>query len=201
MAKQVKPSKKKRTTAPKFKKKSIKNLVLAAIFGILSALGAAHYYYDLKPLLDIGAEYVEDLFNKPLRGNVLSISDGDTITLLDSGGNEIKVRLYGIDAPESTQRYGESSRQALKNMIYGKDIKLTVINTDQYGRSVGILETEDGRNINKQMLMNGHAWYYGTYCKKSFCREWRMLAEQAKFENKGLWQQSKPTPPWEYRKK
>lgn len=45
-----------------------------------------------------------------LKGRVVKVSDGDTITLLDAGNNQHKIRLNGIDAPEKSQAFGEKCR-------------------------------------------------------------------------------------------
>lgn len=60
---------------------------------------------------------------------VLYISDGDTIAVkkTENGkvtGKLIKVRLFGIDAPELKQDYGYESKQALMNFIKNKDVKI-----------------------------------------------------------------------------
>jgi endonuclease YncB( thermonuclease family) len=48
-----------------------------------------------------------------LSGKVIGVSDGDTITLLDSNRQQHRIRLAGIDAPEKAQPFGQRSKQAL----------------------------------------------------------------------------------------
>ena len=57
-----------------------------------------------------------------LIGKVVGITDGDTITVLEADKTEHKVRLMGIDAPESKQDFGNQSKQALSNYIYQKEV-------------------------------------------------------------------------------
>src|SRR5436853_2886425 len=53
-----------------------------------------------------------------LTGRVVRIADGDTITVLDSTNTQHRIRLQGIDAPESHQAYGSQSKQNLSAMIF-----------------------------------------------------------------------------------
>ena len=57
-----------------------------------------------------------------LRGKVVSIADGDTITILDADKKQHKVRLYGIDAPEKAQAFGAKSKAHLGKLVAGKDV-------------------------------------------------------------------------------
>ena len=54
-----------------------------------------------------------------LSGKVVSIHDGDTITVLQDK-QQVKVRLFGIDAPELNQPYGKKSKRFLSNLITRK---------------------------------------------------------------------------------
>ena len=125
---------------------------------------------------------------------VIKISDGDTITILQNK-TQIKVRLYGIDAPELKQPYGKKSKQFLANLIAGKVVEVEENGKDRYKRTLGIIYHK-GQDINAQMVLNGYAWAYVKYS--------RMYVDQEKTarENKrGLWQSSDPTPPWVWRKR
>lgn len=129
-----------------------------------------------------------------LSGKVVSIHDGDTITILQ-GKQQIKVRLFGIDAPELEQPYGKKSKQFLANLIAGEVVEVEPKGKDRYKRTLGIIHYK-GQDINAQMVLNGYAWAYMKYS--------RMYVDQEKLarENKrGLWQSSNPTPPWEWRKR
>ena len=124
---------------------------------------------------------------------VVKISDGDTITVL-SGKEQTKVRLYGIDAPEKKQDYGQRSKQFLASLIAGQVVEVEPKGKDRYKRTLGIIHFK-GQGINAQMVLNGYAWAYVKYS--------RIYVDQEKTsrENKrGLWQSSNPTPPWVWRK-
>lgn len=127
-------------------------------------------------------------------GKVVSIHDGDTITVLQNK-QKIKVRLFGIDAPEKKQDYGQRSKQFLASLIAGQVVEVEPKGKDRYKRTLGIIYHK-GQDINAQMVLNGYAWAYVKYS--------RIYVDQEKLarENKrGLWQSSNPTPPWEWRKR
>ena len=102
--------------------------------------------------------------NEKIKYKVIKVSDGDTISVkklknnvLD--GDLIKVRLYGVDAPEKDQDFGYESKKALMNYVSNKTIEIDIKSKDRYGRSVGILYV-DGRNINEELLRDGYVCYY-----------------------------------------
>ncbi|QBQ55554.1 thermonuclease family protein [Nitrosococcus wardiae] len=70
-------------------------------------------------------------------GRVVGISDGDTLTLLTPAKKQIKVRLAEIDIPEKGQPYGSQAKQALSNLVFGKQARVVVEDVDRYGRTVG----------------------------------------------------------------
>lgn len=124
---------------------------------------------------------------------VIKISDGDTITVL-SGKEQTKVRLYGIDAPEKKQDYGQKSRQFLASLIAGQVVEVEPKGKDRYKRTLGIVHYK-GQDINAQMVLNGYAWAYVKYSRIYVDQE-----KTARENKRGLWQSSDPTPPWEWRK-
>lgn len=129
-----------------------------------------------------------------LSGKVISTHDGDTITVLQDK-RQIKVRLFGIDAPELEQPYGKKSKQFLANLIAGEVVEVEENGKDRYKRTLGIIYYK-GQDINAQMVLNGYAWAYVKYS--------RIYVDQEKTarENKlGLWRDKEPIPPWEWRKR
>ncbi len=130
-----------------------------------------------------------------LPGRIIEVYDGDTATLL-SGDKKYKIRFYGIDAPEADQSYGVASRDALRSRILGDEVRVLVVNADQYGRNVGKVYVGD-RYINREMVREGHAWHYAAYAKND-----QDLAEaelSARAARRGLWEGPNPRPPWEFR--
>ena len=125
---------------------------------------------------------------------VIKISDGDTITILTQQRKQIKVRFYGIDAPELKQPYGKKSKQFLANLIAGEVVEVEENGKDRYKRTIGTIYL-NGTDINAQMVANGYAWAYRKFSKKYTPQE-----SKAKSQRIGLWQDKEPTPPWEWRK-
>ena len=93
-----------------------------------------------------------------LNGKVIHISDGDTIHVLTNDKKKYKIRLNGIDAPESSQDYGNKSKENLKRYIYNKDVTVTYNSKDQYDRLLGTVYLNK-QDINLQQIKDGYAWY------------------------------------------
>lgn len=72
-----------------------------------------------------------------ISGRVIGITDGDTLTVLDSRFQQHKIRLTGIDAPESDQPFGTVSRQHLATLVFGKQVTVESYDVDRYGRTLG----------------------------------------------------------------
>ncbi|CAM0879690.1 unnamed protein product [Alopecurus aequalis] len=107
-----------------------------------------------------------------------------------------RIRLSGIDAPESAMPYGKEAKEALLKMVEGKCLTVYVYDTDRYGRSVGDLHVGNVF-VQEQMLKKGFAWHYADYDKRPELAKWQSQAQAAR---KGLWAAKKPQEPWEYRK-
>ena len=141
-------------------------------------------------------------FNKQthtISGKVVNVADGDTITILNAENKQTKVRLYGIDAPEKAQDFGNKFREKLASLVAGKNIEVVVIDVDQYGRSVGRIKV-DGKEVAEEMLKLGFAWLYTPYCKIPECARWKELETQAKTAKIGLWANPTAQEPWQWRK-
>lgn len=130
---------------------------------------------------------------------VANVTDGDTVRALIEG-QEVDIRLYGIDCPEGGQSFGKAAQQALKQILTGREISIKVLDRDRYGRLVALVFA-DGANVNEAMVSSGYAWTYPQYCKQSFCNDWRQNQRVAQSTRKGLWQEVEPIPPWEWRHK
>jgi micrococcal nuclease len=154
------------------------------------------------------------LAQSPIRsidGFVMKVSDGDTITV-NADGSKVKVRLYGIDAPETEksnkktgrvskpgQPFGEEAFMALQSKVGGKRVRLDVMDVDRYKRAVCVVWV-DGREINREMVLEGLAWAYKQYLDRPHASEYLRAEEQARSERRGLWKQYNPVPPWEFRR-
>ena len=134
------------------------------------------------------------------QGKIVSVADGDTVTLLTQEG-PLKVRLYGIDCPESGQSFGQEAADYVSEVALFEEVKLQVLNTDRYGRSVALVALPDGRLLNELLLDEGLAWVYPDYCKDPRCAGWLLKEQLAKARGKGLWSEKDPLPPWKWRQK
>lgn len=74
---------------------------------------------------------------RTIEGKVVSVADGDTITMLDSNKEQHRVRLAGIDAPEKRQPFGNASKKKLRELVAGKEVLVKFEKYDRYGRVVG----------------------------------------------------------------
>ncbi|MDR3134801.1 MAG: thermonuclease family protein [Deltaproteobacteria bacterium] len=133
------------------------------------------------------------------KGRVERVADGDTIQLLTSDYERVRVRLYGIDAPEKDQEGGDQSLLALKNLIDGQEVTVDVLDVDQYSRLVGLIYLGD-LSVSLAMVEQGEAWVYDQYCKaKEVCQGFRAAQAKARSSNIGLWANPSAKPPWEHR--
>jgi endonuclease YncB( thermonuclease family) len=134
-----------------------------------------------------------------LTGKVVRIADGDTFTLLIDK-KQHRIRLYGIDAPETKggQAYSQKAKEYLSSMIAGKNVKVNIKNIDRYGRYLGIVSTDKIKDVNLEMIKSGMAWHYSYYDNTPSYKE---AQQQSKNEKKGLWSDSNPINPYEWRKK
>jgi micrococcal nuclease len=130
-------------------------------------------------------------------GMVVGISDADVIMVLHEGRGE-KIRLYGIDAPDIGQAFNKRAKQFTSDMVYGKTVEVKTKDKDQYGPTVGLI-TVDGKSLNETLIKNGLAWVYRVFCKEPFCESWIDLEIVARYHKIGLWSESNPIPPWEFR--
>lgn len=130
----------------------------------------------------------------PLVGRVERVADGDTITLT-AGGATHRIRLHEIDAPEHDQPGGRAARQALAGKVDGKYLRVETRDVDDYGRTVGKLWLGE-RDINREMVREGHAWVYRKYLQDASLLDDEASARQA---SRGLWSAADPVPPWQWR--
>jgi len=127
-------------------------------------------------------------------GKVVAVADGDTITVLRDK-EQVKVRLAEIDAPEKAQPFGNKSKQALSALVYGKAVLVVEQGHDRYKRTIGRVYQDDV-DVNAEQVKQGMAWVYRKYSKDVSLLP---LENEAKAQRLGLWVDSEPVPPWEWR--
>jgi endonuclease YncB( thermonuclease family) len=126
---------------------------------------------------------------------IIAVLDGDTVLVRRESGL-VKIRLAEIDAPEKAQTFGITSKRSLSDMVLGKQVKVVSQAVDQYGRLVAHLSV-DGLDVNAEQIRRGMAWEYSNFHSNQALIA---LQNEAKQAPRGLWAQSNPTPPWEWRK-
>ena len=134
------------------------------------------------------------IFLFALEGKVISVTDGDTIKILTSERQQIKVRLYGIDAPEKKQPYGTAAKRYLADMIAGKNVQIKERGKDRYKRILGIVYL-DSKDVNEILVLNGYAWAFTKYSKI-----YELQERQARSKGFGLWRDKNPIKPEIWRK-
>jgi len=150
---------------------------------------------------------------RTVEGTVYKVSDGDTLQVITSAGNKLRIRLYGCDAPETPkinrrtgqimkpgQPYGEEATQAVTSKVYGKDVRVDIIDIDRYRRMVSMIWLEK-RNINLEMVREGYAEAYRKYLKEPYTSEFIKAEQEARSKRKGIWGLSDYERPSEFRER
>lgn len=138
-------------------------------------------------------------FASEIKGRVVGVSDGDTLTLLTAQKESIRIRLVEIDAPEKDQPFGQESKKSLSDLVFGKDVSIVWDKTDKYKRTLGRVYVGD-TDVNLQQVKNGAAWAYTQYLTDDRIKQ---AENEARNTKAGLWalQADQIMPPWEWRKK
>ena len=145
-----------------------------------------------------------------ISGKVIHIVDGDTIDILTADKTTIRIRLNGIDAPETGQPFGKNAKQYLSEFIGGQTVRVVTHDKDRYGRTIGDVYFEDAAgpdfkpgtvlppwNINRELVKRGLAWHYKKYSDDENLEMDEIRAKERKL---GLWSDARSIPPWEWRK-
>ena len=166
-------------------------VLLATLVRPLEARSRQKKEVERKPVV----EQVVERFN----GRVIRVSDGDTCDVETPTGRIVRIRIYGIDAPELAQPFGKESRKYVDKKLLRQQVIIEKYYDDQYGRCVGRVILND-KDLALELLEEGIVWHYVQYCNDPAYAE---AEQQARKEQKGLWKSSageEPVPPWEYRK-
>lgn len=128
---------------------------------------------------------------------VTKVVDGDTFWADDGTSKGLKVRLIGVDAPESRKTFrkevgyfGKEAKTYLTNLLSGKSVKLEydVNRIDQYGRMLAYVYLQDGTFVNAELVKNGYAMTMTVPPNVKFTDEFVKLEVEARENKKGLWQ-------------
>ena len=132
---------------------------------------------------------------KTMTGSCVGVYDGDTINVFVKG-KTIRIRMEGVDCPELNQAYGSEAKKFTSKLTQGKTVKVKIKGYDHKKNIIGRVFV--GKlDISHQLIRAGLGWHYKKYNKEF------MLAtaeKKARSHQIYIWSQSKPQPPWEYRK-
>ncbi len=134
-------------------------------------------------------------------GRVVGIVDGDTVDVLDTQNQTHRVRLAGIDAPESGQDFGKQSKITLSSLVFGKGVVVTGNKYDRYGRQLGKILLM-GEDINLMQIRSGLAWHFKKFQKEQSAADIKLYSDAevtAREAKAGIWSLPNPIPPWEFR--
>jgi len=134
-----------------------------------------------------------------LKGRVVKVADGDTITVLDAANVQHRIRLDKIDAPEKAQPFGDASRKHLATFVAGKIVEVEWTKKDKYGRILGTVWAmlPVRTDVNLQMVKDGFAWHYKHFDDTQSYVDAEIAART---EKRGLWKDSAPIPPYVFRR-
>ena len=127
---------------------------------------------------------------------VVAVADGDTVKVRCEQGEQITIRLAGIDAPEKKQAFGQRSKQALSDLCHQVPAVITPRSKDRYGRTVADVECH-GMDAGAELVKAGMAWVFDRYA--AGYGHLYQLQDAARAAHIGLWSDPAPQPPWEWR--
>ena len=131
-----------------------------------------------------------------LSGIVTGIKDGDTIEMMIDR-KKVIVRLEGIDCPEKGQAFGNRAKSFTSELVFGKNVTISIRSYDRVKRAVAVVYLPDNRILNEELIRAGMAWHFTKYNRDP---AWARLETEARNSKIGLWSDANPVPPWEYRK-
>lgn len=131
-----------------------------------------------------------------IQARVIFVGDGDTFTV-SYQEKTFKVRFSDIDAPESSQEYGQTAKAVVLGLAFQKDVELLCLSNDRRYRLVArIFVLPERLDLVRELVATGNAWWYEAYSKDTELRE---LESEARAHRLGLWAVESPQSPWEFR--
>jgi endonuclease YncB( thermonuclease family) len=138
-----------------------------------------------------------------MRGRCVAVSDGDTIKVLATGRELLRIRVAWIDCPELSQAFGRRAKQFMSALVFGKDVELHPHASDRYGR-IGAMAFVDGRDVGSELIKAGLAWAYEYYLPEACPQiqaQYTAAETAARVSHRGLWVDgNSAVPPWEWRR-
>lgn len=129
---------------------------------------------------------------------VTKIVDGDTFWADDGSEKGVKIRLIGVDAPESRRTgkkeigyFGKEAKEFLTKRLSGELVKLIcdVDSLDRYGRTLAYVYLKDGTFLNAELVKQGYAMVMTVPPNVRFAEEFVKLQQEAREHYRGLWKE------------
>ena len=130
---------------------------------------------------------------------ITKVVDGDTFWVNDGSEKGEKIRLIGVDAPESRKTgrkeigyFGQEAKEYVTNLLTGKKVKLEFDagRYDQYHRTLAYVYLEDGTFLNAELVKQGYAMVMTVPPNVKFAEMFVKLQQEARENNRGLWNQT-----------
>jgi len=131
----------------------------------------------------------------------VGVTDGDTVKVLTADQQLLRIRLAWIDSPEMGQAFGYRAKHAMSELVFDKDVELRVYGLDKYGRTLATVFV-DGKDVCLEEVRLGYAWVYQHYIGQAptdIQTSYQQAEIEARAQQRGLWHDRNPIPPWEYR--
>lgn len=131
--------------------------------------------------------------------SIMRIIDGDTFVIHDGSKKGTKIRLIGVDAPETRRiqnkeigHFGKEAKAFLSEIIAGKKVKLEydVTKYDRYKRTLAYVYLEDGTFVNAELVKQGYAMVMTVPPNVKYADLFVKLQKEARENNRGLWNEN-----------
>jgi len=168
--------------------------------------GKSNIKYRMSPMFGISDGEFRRLILKTqieTQLKVFKILDGNTLQVGNSKGKQI-VRILGVDAPELEQTGGKEAQTKLSELVLNKSVVLKYSSFQPYDDDGVYLARVflNEKDIGRYLLENGFAWFddaYKYFFSKDDAIENASAQVQAQAAKLGIWSETKPQKPWEYR--
>ena len=137
-----------------------------------------------------------------ISGRVVAVTDGDTAVVETPNRLALRVRFYGIDAPESAnadwpaQAYAAESTRFMRELIDGKKVRVRLTGQRTYKREVGEIFLRE-QSASAASVAAGLSWWNKKFARKD--QRLEDLQAAARAARRGLWRDRNPVPPWQHR--
>lgn len=154
-------------------------------------------FYRLDFILLVASLLASSVRSAELEGVVVRVNDGDTLSVR-TGAGLLRVRLFGVDAPERRQDGGLDAYRFTSSLALHQEVRVLEQEIDRYGRSVSVVMLPNDVNLGHSLVRTGNGWWYRKYAPDD--AELAAFEQEARSKRLGLWASSTPIAPWDWRK-